>query len=508
MPWVGLAGPLVLSLALFMFLRSPYVLIGAVMGPALVLANWWDGRRRDRREQSRRDRDYRRDLVLWAADAEERDRRIVAKRHRAHPGIHVAVAQAGWVPGLNRQTIIRLGTVLESSADTGIVRRVPWCEDISGGIAVLGSGPAAHRMWRAAEAGITAQFGLPMGSGAGADSTRDASATAVSTLLWEGSISLTNDPTASVNLIIHCTGDSVVSVYRPGDIPHDGTWRVDDVSADDVAAVRARCAPRAGEVQAWRDRPAHDAGIAYDSAGEIAVSLNDADPHALVVGRTGSGKSEVIVAIVAALAATYSPGRWGCIMFDFKGGATARRVAELPHVWAVASDLDVTTATELLSLVAAEIIRRERVVESENVSTMSETESPERLVIVIDEFQAFCAQLPGAADVITDIARRGRSLGLHLVVSTQNPAGVVRDALNSNITTRVCAPMVSSHDVSFVLGVSGTPMPAVGQAAIRTADGVVRMGTVRRVTDSDIEEIAARYAGHKNRCPVPKNGAP
>jgi S-DNA-T family DNA segregation ATPase FtsK/SpoIIIE len=97
-----------------------------------------------------------------------------------------------------------------------------------------------------------------------------------------------------------------------------------------------------------------------------------------------------------------------------------------------------------------------------------------RLAIVIDEVHEFLRQFSTAHEVLGDVARRGRSLGVHLVLAVQHPTGVLRDSVLGNIPIRVCLAMNTGHDVMAVLGHPTTLTPPPGGALVTTGDGRVR----------------------------------
>ncbi|MFW8745594.1 FtsK/SpoIIIE domain-containing protein, partial [Mesorhizobium japonicum] len=173
------------------------------------------------------------------------------------------------------------------------------------------------------------------------------------------------------------------------------------------------------------------APIGRDADGPVIVDLVADGPHALVGGTTGSGKSELLVSWVLAMAHGRRPDEVAFLLVDFKGGAAFAPLAGLPHVVGILSDLDARLTRRAIESLRAELLRRERLLADAGVRSIDELPSGAlaRLVVVVDEFAAVVSGQPELHDVFADLAARGRSLGLHLVLCTQRPAGVVRDGV-------------------------------------------------------------------------------
>ena len=187
-------------------------------------------------------------------------------------------------------------------------------------------------------------------------------------------------------------------------------------------------------------------------------------PHALVAGTTGSGKSELLRSLVAGLAATYPPDRLALLLVDFKGGAAFAEAAGLPHVVGVVTDLGPDEAARALRSLEAELRRRERVLADLGLRDLAAhpshaggpvpagVEPLPRVVVVIDELAALVAELPSFLDDLVQLAARGRSLGLHLVLGTQRPGGVVSASVRANCALRCCLRVPDESDAIDVVG--------------------------------------------------------
>ncbi|WP_341358127.1 FtsK/SpoIIIE domain-containing protein [Georgenia sp. M64] len=235
-------------------------------------------------------------------------------------------------------------------------------------------------------------------------------------------------------------------------------------------------------------RRRHDANlralIGQGATEPFTLDLRTQGPHALVGGTTGSGKSEFLQSWVLGMAAAHSPDRVTFLFVDYKGGSAFADCVNLPHTVGLVTDLSPHLVRRALTSLRAELHHRERLLNrkgAKDLITLERTgdpEAPPSLVIVVDEFAALATEVPEFVDGVVDVAQRGRSLGLHLVLATQRPAGVIKDNLRANTNLRVALRMADENDSSDVLGLPdaahfdpGTP----GRGAARTGPGRVTM---------------------------------
>lgn len=184
---------------------------------------------------------------------------------------------------------------------------------------------------------------------------------------------------------------------------------------------------------------------------EFSIDLARAGPHAMVAGTTGSGKSELLISWCMALATAYSPDRLHFVFLDFKGGSTFNALERLPHTIGNVCDLDLSHAVRALNAIELELLRRETLVSEHRVSSFDKLPSPPaRLVVVIDEFHALRDLLPDYMRRLNRLASLGRSLGMHLIVCTQNPMGQVHADMKANISLNICL-RVTDHMQSMEL---------------------------------------------------------
>ncbi|MWB98771.1 FtsK/SpoIIIE domain-containing protein [Agromyces seonyuensis] len=241
-----------------------------------------------------------------------------------------------------------------------------------------------------------------------------------------------------------------------------------------LAASRAKVADR-------RDRAGLPAAVGIGRDGVLELDLVRGGPHAVVAGTSGSGKSVFLVAWVAAMAAARSPERVSFLLVDFKGGAAFAPVAELPHVVGVVTDLDDAGADRALTSLRAELARREALLAEAGVPEIGAlgphpVEDLARLVVVVDEYQSLLERHRELGALVGDLAARGRSLGVHVILATQRPLGVVRDSVLANCPIRVCLRVLAEADSTALVGVpdaAALPADRPGRAVVDAGDGRV-----------------------------------
>lgn len=264
-------------------------------------------------------------------------------------------------------------------------------------------------------------------------------------------------------------------------------------------AMRERAAPRS-VASAGAAAGGLGAVFARGSDGPVEIDLVADGPHAIVGGTTGSGKSELLVSWVAALAAERSPTELNVLLVDFKGGTAFRRLEALPHVVGVVTDLSPTEAERALRSLSAELRRREKTLAEARVGDVGELPSGAlpRLVVVVDEFAALLDAHAGLEALFTDLAARGRALGIHLVLSTQRPAGTVRDNLAANCLLRLSLRVQTPADSRWLVGTdaaSALPPSQPGRGVL-VAGGTVSSVQFARTPAAEIEGISERWRGH------------
>jgi S-DNA-T family DNA segregation ATPase FtsK/SpoIIIE len=171
-----------------------------------------------------------------------------------------------------------------------------------------------------------------------------------------------------------------------------------------------------------------------------------------------AGKSELLQTLIASLALANRPDELTFVLVDYKGGAAFGPCARLPHTVGLVTDLDGSRVERALASLAAELSRRETVLQSVGAKDLEEhrrlvgsgTPLP-RLVIVVDEFASLVEDLPDFVGGLVAIAMRGRSLGVHLVLATQRPEGVVSPDIRANTNLRLCLAVTRDSESRDVL---------------------------------------------------------
>lgn len=220
---------------------------------------------------------------------------------------------------------------------------------------------------------------------------------------------------------------------------------------DDPAEILAR----------WHEsRPGRGlrAAVGAGASGVFSIDLRHDGPHGLVAGTTGAGKSEFLQSLLVGLAATHSPSRVNMLLVDYKGGSAFKDTVGLPHTVGLVTDLTPALVKRALTSLRAELHRRERLLNEANAKDLLQMEqeghpqTPPSLVIVVDEFAALAREVPEFVDGVVDIAQRGRSLGLHLLLATQRPAGVVTENIRANANLKVALRVASEEESTDVVG--------------------------------------------------------
>jgi DNA segregation ATPase FtsK/SpoIIIE, S-DNA-T family len=194
----------------------------------------------------------------------------------------------------------------------------------------------------------------------------------------------------------------------------------------------------------WRPRPAHDllrVPIGVDSGGDpLCLDLKEPalggdGPHGIVVGATGSGKSELLRTLVTSLAITHPPDLLSFVLVDFKGGAAFAGLSELPHVAGVITNLadDLALVDRMREALFGEQRRRQELLRrAGHLASLREyhrrrgtvapgagLEALPYLLLIVDEFGELLTARPDFIDLFVAVGRLGRSLGIHLLLASQ-----------------------------------------------------------------------------------------
>lgn len=229
----------------------------------------------------------------------------------------------------------------------------------------------------------------------------------------------------------------------------------------------------------WRENDpvkslAAPVGVAEDgTAFMLDLHEKRQGPHGLVAGMTGSGKSEFLITYILSMAVNYHPDEVAFVLIDYKGGGLAdafenpRTGVKLPHLAGTITNLDGASIQRSLMSIESELVRRQKVFSkvskdfdegSMNIYTYQKlyragrvSEPMPHLFIISDEFAELKQQQPEFMDKLISAARIGRSLGVHLILATQKPSGVVNDQIRSNTKFRVCLRVQDRSDSQDML---------------------------------------------------------
>ena len=217
-------------------------------------------------------------------------------------------------------------------------------------------------------------------------------------------------------------------------------------------------------------------GESYD--GPFGIDIRKDGPHGLIAGTTGSGKSELLQTIVASLAVANRPDAMTFVLVDYKGGSAFKDCVNLPHTVGMVTDLDTHLVERALESLSAELTRREHILadvgakDIEDYTDLQVREARDsrggggrvrsrggahgleplpRLLIVIDEFASMVRDLPDFVTGLVNIAQRGRSLGIHLILATQRPSGVVSADIRANTNLRIALRVTDPGESADVI---------------------------------------------------------
>lgn len=493
--------PVAAGIVLWLVTGSLYALCFAALGPLMVAASLVDGARTRRKERRRAVGEA---SAAWDEVDRELGRRQGAERSRrrmllpdvasclvdpplrgAHPVDEVTplVVGAGSVPSGFRvsggddtrgRAFQERSTVLEGA---------PIAVPLGNGVCLRGARPVVHAVLRALIAQLCLRFSPAQLALVGEERAwRGADALPHAGRGRRGAFRVAvadgDAPAPPAEAVMRMLGpgadvpDGITTVIDVSS-PRRATMRtpqgvvelaVEAVSAGQFAEIASACAAAMADADMLPEsvdlsdltHPASSeslpVAIGRGERGAVIVDLVEDGPHAIVTGTTGTGKSELLVTWVTALAAQYGPERVTFVLADFKGGTAFEPLRELRHVAAVITDLDDSGARRGVSSLRAELRRREAVLANAGARDVRQVTSLPRLVIVIDEFAALMSEHPDLAAVFTDVAARGRALGMHLVLGTQRATGVIREALAANCPLRISLRVSDAADSRSVIG--------------------------------------------------------
>lgn len=532
-PFVAALVPVAGGVVLWLVTGSLFSLCFAALGPLMVVASLIDGARSRRRAQ--------RDAEADAAEEWSRAESQLARLHdeerqirwHRNPDAAACLAQPPLrgpdVPDASTEIVVGTGrgtSAVRASGGDGererdfrercaTLERVPMTVPIGGGVALRGAYPVVASAARALIVQMCLRFSATQLAVVGEELAEwGVSEFPQARAVRRGAFRIGVTRAGGSRPV----ADAVIAVLaRDEEVPEGITTVIDIMeprqatlrTPQGIVEVEAECVShgqavavalaRAGDAEALDSlpsavalcdlsQPGSGAGLAAaigrGERDEVVLDIVDDGPHAIVTGTTGTGKSELLVSWVTAISSIHSPDRVLFVLADFKGGTAFEPLRMLPHVVAVITDLDDDGARRGVSSLTAELRRRESVLAAGGARDVRESEMP-RLVIVVDEFAALLHEHPDLGAVFTDIAARGRALGMHLILGTQRASGVIRDALAANCPLRISLRVGEASDSRVVIGTD---------AAADLPGGVEARGLALTRRPQDPEPVAMRVA--------------
>ena len=212
-------------------------------------------------------------------------------------------------------------------------------------------------------------------------------------------------------------------------------------------------------------------------------------PHGLVAGTTGSGKSEILQSYILSMATLFHPYEVGFVIIDFKGGGMVNQFRRLPHLNGAITNIDGSEIERSLLSIRAELRKRQELFARYDVNHIdayirkyknNETDIPlPHLILIVDEFAELKSDQPEFMKELISTARIGRSLGVHLILATQKPSGVVDNQIWSNSRFKLCLKVQNKEDSNEVLK---SPLAAEIKEPGRA---YLQVGTVERAACSN-----------------------
>lgn len=217
----------------------------------------------------------------------------------------------------------------------------------------------------------------------------------------------------------------------------------------------------------WRKNESHKSlavplGVrAEDDYVELNLHEKAHGPHGLVAGTTGSGKSEIVQSYILSLAVNFHPHEAGFLLIDYKGGGMANLFEKLPHLLGTITNLDKAESMRAMASIKSELARRQRIFSDCGVNhingynklfKLGRVEEPlPHLFLISDEFAELKKEQPEFMSELVSAARIGRSLGIHLILATQKPSGVVDDQIWTNSKFKLCLKVQNEGDSKEML---------------------------------------------------------
>lgn len=429
---------MVLSVAMAVIFSAPLALMMGVLAPVMVIGGWWEQRRTGRVKHRSALAHHREAQAEWESDREHKEREEREEAHRRFPEPTRWLSDDLWRGFAPDVSHVRVGLSWsgnhEQTHNPGLA-----LVDFAAGLALVG-GPEALGVWQ----NLLLQWcavtpGSPLAGqllATGTDLPTDIRG--ASRLVWVGALA---EVPLECRAVLVVSGNGLGTLSDLGHAPHRVrcdvatlatlVWGCQKLRAPETHRTQPGDIDFTKRDQLWCQL--HEAGPLWDLAAW--------GPHAVVWGATGSGKSVSVVSLVSSIINRYSPADVVLVVIDFKGGAGLKPLAATPHTIGWVTDLDPGKSSRVMHGLRTEMVKREKLLAAHGVSDVAGLDSAvslPRLIVVVDEVAWLLTNNPPWGGVLADVLARGRSLGIHVILSTQRVSGVLTRAMMANVALRVC----------------------------------------------------------------------
>jgi len=428
----------VLSVAMAVIFSAPLALMMGVLAPAMVIGGWWEQRRQGRVKHELALAHHHQAQAEWDRQVDDRARNEAKEARRRFPDPAQWLADDLWRGFAPDVSHVRVGlSWVGNHAQTrnpGLV-----LVDFTSGLALVG-GPDALGVWQnlllqwcAATPGS-----LLAGQLLATSTDLPTDIRGASRLVW---VSALTEVPSECQAVLVVGGEGLGTLSDLGQPPHRVrcdvatvailVWGCQKLCPPDPHRTRPRDIDLTRRDQLWCHL--REGGPLWD--------LVAWGPHAVVWGATGSGKSVSVVSLVSSIINRYSPHEVVLVVIDFKGGAGLKPLARAPHTIGWVTDLDPGKSSRVMQGLRTEMVKREKILAAHDVADVAgldATVSLPRLLLVVDEVAWLLTNNPPWGDALADVLARGRSLGIHVILSTQRVSGVLTRAMMANVALRVC----------------------------------------------------------------------
>jgi DNA segregation ATPase FtsK/SpoIIIE, S-DNA-T family len=453
-PLIPLLIPVVMAVMMAVVFSSALALMMGALGPLIVLSGWWDQVRQARKNAVATEQAYHDAKEIWENQQATEDMAHHAELHRKFPKPTDWIDDRLWRGYPPNTTEVRVGSLWWGSAASEVFQTSPRTfarpalVDVTQGLCVVGGGETIGA-WRSLVAQWCATGGRPSVTVTVSKNTHQVprDIRGMSRLVWVASLDEVPSECSAV-LVVSDGLRATLSISGQASV----AVRLDTLG---LAGLGRACAKLTHSSPDQAPRGAADFSsrnqlwFGLQSGGEM-WDLVKCGPHAVVWGSTGSGKSVTVVTMVSSLLAHYSPADLVVVVIDFKGGAGLKPLENAPHTIGVVTDLEPGKSARALLGMRTEMVKRETLLARHGVSDLAflprSVDAP-RLLVVVDEVAWLLTNNPDWSDLLQDVLARGRSLGIHVVLSTQRVSGVLTRAMMANVALRMCGRVSDDQEL-------------------------------------------------------------